>query len=211
MSALPPGPRRPSAIQMWEWIVRPIPFLERCARKYGDFFTVRFPVGTVVFVSNPEVIKQIFQGDPDVLHAGEANAAPLEPLMGKNSVLLLDGPEHMRQRKLMLPSFHGERMQSYGELIADVTERDIDRWPLGQRFKLRERTQEITLEIIMRAVFGIRDSERLALFRERLGNMLDIGTDRLAMAGIAFPARRRPSATTCCRFCSRRATRRVAR
>ena len=176
---------------MAEWVLRPIPFLERCRRRYGDFFTVRFVIGSIVWIADPHVIKQVFTGSPDTLHAGEANAPPLEPIMGKHSVLLLDGAEHMRQRKLMLPSFHGERMQSYGELIADVTERDIDRWPVGRPFKLRERTQEITLEIIMRAVFGIRDSERLALFHERLGNMLDIGTDRLAMAGIAFPALRR--------------------
>ena len=176
---------------MAEWVLRPIPFLERCRRRYGDFFTVRFVIGSVVWIADPNVIKQVFTGSSDTLHAGEANAPPLEPIMGKHSVLLLDGAEHMRQRKLMLPSFHGERMQSYGELIVDVTEREIERWPVGRQFKLRERTQEITLEIIMRAVFGIRESERLALFHERLGNMLDIGTDRLAMAGIAFPALRR--------------------
>ena len=90
-------------------------------------FTVRFPVGTIVFISDPEVIKEIFTGDPDVLHAGEGNAAPLEPIMGKNSVLLLDGAEHMRQRKLMLPSFHGERMQRYGDLMREIAEREIRR------------------------------------------------------------------------------------
>jgi cytochrome P450 len=189
--ALPPGPRTPAAVQMGEWVLRPIPFLERCHRRYGDFFTVRFVMGEIVWIADPQVIKQVFTGSPQTLHAGEANAPPLEPIMGKHSVLLLDGPEHMRQRKLMLPSFHGERMQSYTDLIAEVTERDIDRWPIGQPFGLRERTQEITLQVIMRAVFGIRDSERLELFHERLGNMLDIGTDRLAMAGIAFPALRR--------------------
>lgn len=176
---------------MAEWVLRPIPFLERCRRRYGDFFTVRFVIGDIVWIADPHVIRQVFTGSPETLHAGEANAAPLEPIMGKHSVLLLDGAEHMRQRKLMLPSFHGERMQGYTQLIADVTEHDIDLWPVGQRFGLRERTQEITLQIIMQAVFGIRDSERLALFHERLGSMLDIGTDQLAMAGIAFPALRR--------------------
>jgi cytochrome P450 len=176
---------------MAEWVLRPIPFLERCRRRYGDFFTARFVIGDILWIADPHVIKQVFTASPETLPAGEANAPPLEPIMGPNSVLLLDGAEHMRQRKLMLPSFHGERMQGYGELISDVTEREIERWPLGRPFKLRERTQEITLEIIMRAVFGIRDPDRLALFHERLGNMLEIGTDRLAMAGIAFPALRR--------------------
>jgi cytochrome P450 len=191
MSALPPGPKRPAAIQMWEWIVRPIPFLERCQRRYGDFFTIRFPVGTVVFVSDPEVIKQIFQGNPDVLHAGEANAAPLEPIMGKNSVLLLDGSEHMRQRKLMLPSFHGERMQRYGDLMREITEQEIRAWPVGREFPLRPRSQAITLEIIMRTVFGIEDVDRLAHLRDRLGRMLDIGRHPTALASIVLrPVRR---------------------
>jgi cytochrome P450 family 135 len=176
---------------MWEWIVRPIPFLDRCNRRYGDVFSVRFPIAKIVFVANPEIIKEVFTGDPDVLHAGEANATPLEPLMGKNSVLLLDGPEHMRQRKLMLPSFHGERMQRYGALMREIAEDEIRRWPVGQPFPLRPRTQAITLEIIMRAVFGIEDVERLAHLRDRLGHMLDIGMHRTALAGIALPPLRR--------------------
>jgi cytochrome P450 len=176
---------------MWEWIVRPIPYLERNARKYGDFFTVRFPVAKIVFVSNPAVVKEIFTGDPDVLHAGEANATPLEPLMGKNSVLLLDGKEHMRQRKLMLPSFHGERMQRYGDLMREIAEQEIATWPISRSFGLRPRTQAITLEIIMRAVFGIDDAERLAHLRDRLGRMLDIGMKPFALALIALPPLRR--------------------
>jgi cytochrome P450 len=176
---------------MWRWLVRPIPFLERSSRRYGDFFTVRFPIGTIVFISDPDVIKQIFTGDPDVLHAGEANAGPLEPIMGRNSVLLLDGPEHMRQRKLMLPSFHGERMQRYGGLMREIAEQEIDTWPVGEPLPLRQRTQAVTLEIIMRTVFGIDDAERLARLRDRLGRMLDIGTHQTALAMIALPGLRR--------------------
>jgi cytochrome P450 len=107
--------------------------------------------------------------------------------MGRNSVLLLDGPEHMRQRKLMLPSFHGERMQRYGALMEEIAEREIERWPVGQPFGLRPRTQAITLEIIMRTVFGIEDAERLARLSERLGAMLDIGMQSRALAAIAIP------------------------
>jgi cytochrome P450 len=191
MDALPPGPKRPSPIQLWEWISRPITFLERCSRLYGEMFTVRFPIGTIVFISDPEPIKEIFTGDPDVLHAGEANATPLEPLMGKNSVLLLDGPEHMRQRKLMLPSFHGERMQRYGDLMREIAEDEIKSWPVGTSFALRPRTQAITLEIIMRAVFGIEDAERLATLRDRLGRLLDIGMQPRALASIVIPPLRR--------------------
>ena len=176
---------------MAQWILRPVPFIEGCRERYGDFFTVRFVIGPIVWISDPHVIKSVFTGDPDVLHAGEGNAAPLEPIMGRNSVLLLDGSEHMRQRKLMLPSFHGERMQRYGELMADITDRDVDDWPVGGPFPLRLRTQAITLEMIMRAVFGINEADRLAQLRDRLSPMLDMGTNQLAMVGIAFPFMRR--------------------
>jgi cytochrome P450 len=172
---------------MWQWIARPIPFLTGASARYGDFFTVRFVFGPVVFIADPHVIKDVFRGDPDVLHAGEGNATPLEPLMGRNSVLLLDGPEHMRQRKLMLPSFHGERMQRYGALMEEIAEREIARWPVGRPFGLRPRTQAITLEIIMRTVFGIEDAERLARLGERLAAMLDIGMQSRALAAIAIP------------------------
>jgi cytochrome P450 len=172
---------------MWQWIVRPIPFLTDASHRYGDFFTLRFVFGPVVFIADPQVIKQVFRGDPDTFHAGEGNATPLEPLMGRNSVLLLDGPEHMRQRKLMLPSFHGERMQRYGALMQEIAEREIERWPVGEPFGLRPRTQAITLEIIMRTVFGIDDAERLARLGERLAAMLDIGMHTGAVAAIAIP------------------------
>jgi cytochrome P450 family 135 len=172
---------------MWEWIARPIQFLERCSHRYGDVFTVHFSIGTVVFMADPALIKQVFTGDPDTFHAGEANATPLEPLMGRNSVLLLDGREHMRQRKLMLPSFHGERMQRYGDVMQAVTEREIARWPVGEPFGLRPRTQAITMEIIIRTVFGVDDAERLERLGRRLSAMLDIGGDPRALAAIAVP------------------------
>jgi len=172
---------------MFRWIAWPIPFLESCRRRFGDVFTVRFVFGDVVFITDPALIKAVFRGDPDVLHAGEANAAPLESLMGRNSVLLLDGPEHIRQRKLMLPSFHGDRMSRYGELIREITEAEVERWPVGKPFALRPRTQAITLEVIMRAVFGIQDAERLNHLRDRINRLLDIGNNRFALATIALP------------------------
>ena len=176
---------------MVEWVLRPVPFVERCRARYGDFFTARFVLGNIVWICDPDVIKRVFTGDPDVLHAGEGNAPPLQPIMGPNSVLLLDGAEHLRQRKLMLPSFHGERMQRYGELMREIADDDIDGWPVGTPFALRPHTQAITLEIIMRAVFGVEDAARLTRLRDALKPLLDIGTNQLAMFAIAFPLMRR--------------------
>src|SRR3954464_6054201 len=112
-------------------------------------------------LAHPDAVREGFTGDPAVMHAGKANLI-LRPLVGHASVLLLDGPEHMRQRKLMLPSFHGERMQRYGSVMGEIAEREIARWPVGEPFGLRPRTQDITLEIIIRTVFGVEDAARFA-------------------------------------------------
>jgi len=113
-----------------------------------------------VYVADPGIVKQVFTGDPSLFHAGEANATVLEPTLGPSSVLTLDDDEHLRQRKLLLPPFHGESVSRYGELIREITERDMKSWPIGQPFALRPHTQRITLAVILRAVFGVRDEER---------------------------------------------------
>ena len=103
----------------------------------------------------------MFTGSPDQFHAGEANATVLEPALGPNSVLTLDDEPHMRQRKLLLPPFHGERVAGYGELMREIATREMESWPVGEPFALRPHTQRITLAVIMRAVFGVHDEERL--------------------------------------------------
>ena len=143
-ASLPPGPSAPPALLMTRFLLRPTQFLDGCYRRYGDFFTVETPERTVCFLADPEAIKQIFTGDPELLHAGEGNAI-LAPMLGPRSVLVLDGPEHMRQRRLMLPSFHGERMASYGELMAEVAEREVAEWPSGRPFAVLPSMQAITL------------------------------------------------------------------
>ena len=104
-------------------------------------------------LGHPDAVKQVFTGDPDVLHAGEGNQV-LKPLLGPRSVLLLDGRDHMTERKTLLPPFHGERMQAYGELITRIAEREVASWPAGEPIAVRPRMQALTLEVIMRAVFG---------------------------------------------------------
>ncbi|MGH7899819.1 MAG: cytochrome P450, partial [Candidatus Binatia bacterium] len=158
------------------WFIRDrIGMLESCAARYGDWFTVRFPWETLVFVSHPDAVKQVFTGDPAVYFAGQGNNI-LRPFLGDYSVLLLDGAEHLRQRRLLLPPFHGERMLAYAELIRDVTLAEIARFPLGQAFPIHPHMQEITLEVIMRAVFGMESGERHDRLREGLKQILEEGS-----------------------------------
>lgn len=164
----PPGPRTPPLGQALNYGRDPLGFLARHQRRYGGIFTIRFPYyGRVVYVAEPTLVKAVFTGDPSVFHAGEANATVLEPALGPNSVLTLDDAPHMRQRKLLLPPFHGERVRRYGELIVEMTHREMESWPVGRPFPIRTHTQRITLAVIMRAVFGVHDEARLARF-ERL-------------------------------------------
>jgi cytochrome P450 len=166
-SALP-GSRAPAVVQGLRYARDPLGFLGRFQRRYGDVFAVSFPFfGRVVYVADPELVKAVFTGSPQRFHAGEANATVLEPALGPNSVLTLDEGPHMRQRKLLLPPFHGERIHRYGELIREATLKEMERWPVGEPFALRPHTQRITLAVIMRAVFGVHDEARLDRF-ERL-------------------------------------------
>jgi cytochrome P450 family 135 len=177
VTQLPPGPAYPRPLQTLGWIIRPGPFLQRCRDRYGDVFTLKIADETWVLLANPEDVKQIFTGDPRLLHAGEANRI-LRPILGANSVLLLDEGPHMRQRKLLLPPFHGERMQRYGALMREVAEREIDGWPRGKPFALWPHMQAVTLEVIMRAVFGVEGGARLDRLREVLRQALDSTTRR---------------------------------
>jgi cytochrome P450 len=184
-TSLPPGPKLPRAAQTLAWITRPLPFMERCRQQHGDIFTLRIQnEGNWVFLCDPEEVKRTFTGDPNLLRAGEANFI-LGPIVGSRSVLLLDEPEHMSHRKLMLPPLHGERMHSYGELMSEVSLQEVERWPIGEPFALWPRMQAITLEIIMRAVFGITDGEHLARLRGLLRSMLDWTTNRRQLATMA--------------------------
>src|SRR3954453_7730799 len=168
MNALPPGSKAPAAVQAVRYARNPLGFLAGEQQRFGDIFSVRFPFfGRIVYVARPDLVKAVFTGSPSVFHAGEANATVLEPALGPNSVLALDDEPHLRQRKLLLPPFHGERGQRYGELIVAMTRREMESWPVGEPFGLRPHTQRINLAVIMRAVFGVHDEGRLRRF-ERL-------------------------------------------
>lgn len=151
--------------------------LRECHARYGDTFRLRIAYeGTWVFLVDPEDVKRAFTGDPKLLHAGEANRILL-PVVGPQSLLLLDEGEHLEHRRLMLPPFHGERMKRYGELMSKIASREIERWPRGEPYRLRPRMQAVTLEIILRAVFGLREGARLDALRTELRGLLDMVTD----------------------------------
>src|SRR5215217_5523560 len=127
----PPGPRLPAAAQAFRLWRDPIRFLLGLRCRYGDVFSVKFPsFPRLVYVADPELVKQVFTGDPRRFHAGEANATVLEPALGPNSVLILDEREHMRQRKVLLPPFHGERVRAYGAQIREIADREIEGSPI---------------------------------------------------------------------------------
>src|SRR3954468_4095398 len=170
---LPPGPAAPPAIQSARWLLRPISFMASCRRRFGEAFSVRFlgfraPMG---MLSDPESIRALYTERRHGLPPGRGVA--LLPVVGPRSVLLLEAPEHLARRKLMLPPFHGERMRAYEATVREVVERDVAGWPRGEPFAVHPRMQAVTLEVIVRAVFGVRDPARGQQLRELLRGLLD--------------------------------------
>jgi cytochrome P450 len=160
-------------VQLVHFTRRPLAWLEDCGRRFGDPFTARLPgYAPFVFVAAPGLIKEVFTGDDEVLHAGKANQI-LEPLVGKHSVLLLDGAAHLRERRLLSPPLRGERMHAYAGLIADITAAEVARMPRDRTFGLHDHMQAITLEVILRAVFGVDDGARMGGLRRLIVEVLE--------------------------------------
>jgi cytochrome P450 len=152
---------------LW-FVTRPVEYFEHCRRRYGQPYTLRLPsTPPVVLFSDPAAIREIFTGDEEVLRAGEATVV-LRPILGPNSLLLLDGERHLRERRMMMPPFHGERMRTYGDVMREVTERSVSTWPIGRPFPLMRETQAITLEVIVRTVFGVTDVVAMEALSDRL-------------------------------------------
>ena len=172
---LPPGPRS-AALTGARWIRNPVELLESCRTRYGQTFTLEFPgAGKNVFISDPATIKEVFARDRRGNGMPSSRDLLLKPVMGPRSVLLLEGDEHMRVRKLMLPPFHGERMRAYSGAIEEAAEREVASWPVDRRFALHPSMQAITLEVILSAVFGVSAGERRDELRRRLVAILETG------------------------------------
>ncbi len=167
------------AAQTAWWIRRPIHLLEFCRRRYGPAFTLSLPGMRIVFLSEPDAIRTVFSAKPDEMHAGEVNRI-LRVLVGDASVLLLDGSEHLRHRKLLMPSFHGERMRYYGDTMVEITRRSMSTWPEGTPFSLHPYTQGITLDVILQTVFGLDEGARLVELRRQIRRLLSVSENRLA-------------------------------
>ena len=169
----PPGPRLPRVLQTIGFVLAAPRFLEACRRRYGNAVTFRTLFDSqFVMVFDPAMVKEVFQGSGEQLHAGEANAL-LGPILGERSVLLLDGAEHMRHRRLMLPPFHGQRMQAYAEAMRESSDLEIDSWPVGEPFAVLPSMQSLTLRVIMRAVFGYEPGAAEEELRRRLRAMVE--------------------------------------
>jgi cytochrome P450 len=166
-------------MQTLGFLLIPRTWMDFCRRRYGDavtfssLFDPRF-----VMVFHPDLVKQVFRGSPERLRAGEANA-PLGAVLGQRSVLLLDGAEHLRHRRLMLPAFHGERMREYAEVMTEAADRAIDGWPVGEQFTVLRSMQSLTLDVIMSAVFGIDPGPRQEDLKRRVRAVIDpVGSRR---------------------------------
>jgi cytochrome P450 len=205
IASLPGGPRLPRFLQTFAFIFLHRHWLNACRRRYGDvvtFSTLFDPCFVMVF--DPESVKRVFRAPPERLRAGEANA-PLGPVLGERSVLLLDGAEHLRQRRLMLPPFHGERMREYEIVMRDAADRTIDSWPVGEPFTLLPAMQSLTLDVIMSAVFGIERGPRQEELKRRIRAVIDPVGGRSAILLMVLSGGRFGTTTGLQRFEERRA------
>jgi cytochrome P450 len=191
--ALPPGPKLPRWLQTFGFLFANRFWVESNRRRYGDIvtFSSLFDSGFVM-VFHPDLVKQVFRAPPDQLRAGEANAL-LGPVVGARSVLLLDGAEHMRHRKLLLPPFHGQRMRAYEETMRTAADRAIDSWPVRETFTLLRSMQSLTLDVIASAVFGVAEGPRQEELKRRIRDMIDPASSRLGLLTMLVTGGRRGS------------------
>ena len=184
---LPPGPRWPALLQSIALVRFRHQFVPAMHKRYGDVFTVRImPKGSaLVLFTRPEHAKEIFAGDPEVFHAGKGNAI-LGPIMGEHSLLLQDSAEHKRARKLLMPAFNGAALRGYQSVVAQLAAEEVDRWTPGVAFRSLDRMNALTLEVILRVVFGVTDETRLARLRPLVNRTVDISPAVLLGWGYPF-------------------------
>ncbi|QLE58441.1 cytochrome P450 [Nostoc sp. TCL26-01] len=173
VTKLPDGDKKASWLQTIRAILNPVDTLEETQQRYGDIYTAKFAsFPTQVVISNPQAIQELFTADAQLFDSGAGNYV-VQPLVGANSLILLDGDRHLQQRKLLMPPFHGERMRAYGHTIGDITEQVTSQWSIGKPFVARSSMQEISLQVILKTVFGLKEGERYQQIKQVLIEMLD--------------------------------------
>jgi cytochrome P450 family 135 len=185
LAGLPAGPAWPAAVQTVALLRFRHWFHPYLHQKYGDIYTVRLmPKGRpLIFFTKPEHAKEIFAGDPEIFHAGKGNAI-LGPVMGEHSLLLQDGDAHKRARKLLMPAFNGQALRTYQDMVTAIARDEVAHWPEGQQFRSHDRMNVLTLEVILRVVFGVTDEKRLAALRPRVSATVNVSPAVLLVWGI---------------------------
>jgi len=186
LSGIPAGPRWPVLLQTASLLRFRHRFLPYLHRTYGDVFTLRIAPGgrPLVIVTRPEHAKEVFAGDPEVFHAGKANGI-LGPIMGEHSLLLQDSTEHKRARKLLMPAFNGHALREYQSLVTDVARAEVASWHPGQEFRSLDRMNALTLEVILRVVFGVTDEGRLQELRPCVNKTVNVSP--VILLGWGYP------------------------
>ncbi|MFN6470680.1 MAG: cytochrome P450 [Nostoc sp. SerVER01] len=184
---LPESPQTPKLMQLLQWIFNPLELMETSAKAYGECFSLNLTANNpIVLFSNPQAIQQIFTAPLEQLDA-RGSAQLLGSLLGENSLILLSGASHQRQRRLLTPPFHGDRMKAYGQIIANITNEVISKWKIGEPFSIRDSMQEISLRVILQAVFGLNQGERLTKLQGLLRSVLELSGSPLRASITFFP------------------------
>ncbi len=170
---LPNGPKAPPFVQLIQWISDPLTYMDKCAKQYGDIFTAQVNNGEpLVMINHPQAIQEMLNSN--AFHAPGSLNSILKPLMGEQSMIMLSGERHKRQRQLLMPPFHGERMRNYGQLICDIAQDVASKWSVDRPFVARSAMQEVTMRVILQAVFGLDDGPRLQALRPLLASVVDM-------------------------------------
>jgi cytochrome P450 family 110 len=166
----------PAFLQLSQWILNPLAYLDRCDREYGDTFAIGLPgaLNNIIFTSNPQAIQQILTNDTKKLSAPGASNQILKPFLGDRGVILLDGAEHRQRRQLLMPQFHGDKVQVYADAIQEITRDLIKSWQVGNTLNIRAEMQKITLSVILKTIFGLNRGEKYDLIRDKLSKMLEL-------------------------------------
>ncbi len=185
------APHNLSFLQLFQWASRPSDFLDACTRRYGDIFTVQFPGDQpVTFVSHPKALEQVLTAPPGTFASGQGNEM-FRPIMGDYSLLVLDGKPHQRQRKLMMPPFHGERMRLYGRHICELTEQMMKPWKVGKSFNLPACMEQISVNALLNIVFGLTEGERSEQLHRKLLALVGLSASPLLALHLFFPPLRK--------------------